>query len=181
MALQRRHLLALSALSPLATLPALAQDKYPSRPLRIIVPLPVSGAADVSVRLLADAMQPACGTLDCHGQVGRNMRLYGGRGLRLDPAANPADGETTIAEYNATYLSVVGLEPEALAAVLADGGRRPERLTLIRKGRGTEKHKGGQQMIAGDPLDACITSWLRGAIDQAACKLVSDATRPGGP
>jgi hypothetical protein len=33
---------------------------------------------------VADAMQPSCGTLDCHGQPGRNLRLYGGRGLRLD-------------------------------------------------------------------------------------------------
>ena len=33
---------------------------------------------------VADAMQLHCGTLDCHGQVGRNMRLYGLYGLRLE-------------------------------------------------------------------------------------------------
>lgn len=142
---------------------------------------PLPGADPAGFHLVADAMQPACGTLDCHGQVGRNMRLYGGRGLRLDPAHNPADGDTTDAEYNASFASVVGLEPEVMWMVLKEGGRRPERLAMIRKGRGVEKHKGGQQMIAGDPLDLCITSWLRGAVDEASCKLVSTATPPGGP
>src|SRR6267154_195476 len=41
---------------------------------------------------LADAMQPHCGTLDCHGQAGRNLRLFGGRGLRLLPGANRLAG-----------------------------------------------------------------------------------------
>src|SRR5206468_7723502 len=32
-------------------------------------------------------LERKCATLDCHGQVGRPLRLYSGRGLRL-----PADG-----------------------------------------------------------------------------------------
>ena len=31
------------------------------------------------------AMGPSCGSLDCHGQPGRNLRIYYSRGLRLSP------------------------------------------------------------------------------------------------
>jgi len=47
-----------------------------------------------------DVLQATCGTLDCHGQLGRALRLYGGRGLRLAPTDNPADDPTTPAEYD---------------------------------------------------------------------------------
>ena len=129
-----------------------------------------------------DALQPSCGTLDCHGQVGRNLRLYGGQGLRLAPSANPSVDPTTEAEYQASFDSVVALEPDALNHVIAEGGADPERLSLVRKARGTERHAGGIQMQVDDPLDRCITSWLASATDSASCKKVSSAMRPGaGP
>lgn len=127
---------------------------------------------------VANALQPSCGTLDCHGQAGRNLRLYGGRGLRLAPGDDAADGATTAAEYDANYRSVVGLEPEALDEVVRQGGADPERLSLIRKPRNRERHKGGLQMLVGDPLDRCLTSWLAGATDLDSCKQVSQAERP---
>src|SRR3954451_11599209 len=55
------------------------------------------------------AMQLHCGTLDCHGQVNRDLRLYGTHGLRLDPKDSPTEGVTTRAEYDATYGSLIGL------------------------------------------------------------------------
>jgi hypothetical protein len=119
---------------------------------------------------VADAMQPHCGTLDCHGQSGRNLRLFGGRGLRLAPNTNPFDGDTTPVEYDATFWSVVGLEPEALTAVLTDNGADPERLSLIRKARGHERHKGGTLMNAGDNLDQCLNSWLTTKVLEAPCR-----------
>lgn len=129
---------------------------------------------------VADALQPSCATLDCHGQRNRNLRLYGGRGLRLYPENNSADDPTTDEEYQASYLSLTGLEPEALDEVVHSGGLDPERLSLLRKGRGTERHKGGRQMLPGDPLDRCIVSWLAGRIDTAACARVAGAERPYG-
>jgi hypothetical protein len=113
---------------------------------------------------VADAMQPSCGTLDCHGQPDRNLRLYGGRGLRLDPAKSSKDGETAPAEYDANYWSVVAIEPEILSTVTAEAGRDPERWILIRKGRGTTRHKGGALMQPDDDLDACIVEWIKGNI-----------------
>jgi hypothetical protein len=126
---------------------------------------------------VANAMQMHCGTLDCHGQVSRDLRLYGLHGLRLDPKDNPLAHVTTRAEYDASYWSLVGLEPEALSFVVASG-LRPERLTMVRKARGIEKHKGGQLMFEGDPLDRCIVTWITGDLDDAACSTVLHAERP---
>ena len=128
---------------------------------------------------VADALQPSCGTMDCHGQGGRNLRLFGERGLRLAPGDNPGEGETTAAEYEANYWSVVALEPEVMSSVLAAGAATPELLILLRKGRGTTRHKGGAQMPANGQLDQCVVGWLRGTIPAEACRTA--AKRMAGP
>jgi hypothetical protein len=107
------------------------------------------------------------------------MRLFGSRGLRLAADANPLDGNTTSAEYDATFWSVTGLEPETLTAVVQDKGADPERLSLIRKARGHERHKGGTLMSSGDPLDQCLVSWLAGAVVQGPCKVAAKYAAPG--
>ncbi len=110
-----------------------------------------------------------CGSLDCHGSPFRNLRMFGHDGLRFAPGDVPGGAPTTDAEVDQTYASIVGLEPEAMAAVVADRGANPERLTLVRKARGIEPHGGGIIMLAGDARDTCILSWLAGSADQAAC------------
>lgn len=130
---------------------------------------------------VADGLQPSCGTLDCHGQAGRNLRLFGERGLRLAADENPGEGATTPAEYEANYWSLVALEPEALSSVLAAAGANPERLILIRKGRGTTRHKGGAQAPENGPLDQCVVGWLRGAIPTEACRTAAKRTVPALP
>jgi hypothetical protein len=115
-----------------------------------------------------------CGTLDCHGQSGRNFRVWGCDGMRLDSeqastcTPDPAGGgATTLEEYLATYRSLVGLEPQEISVVFAgcqgqtsaDGGAayppsascHPEYLTFVRKARGTEAHKGGQLICIEPP------------------------------
>jgi hypothetical protein len=120
---------------------------------------------------VADVLEHRCGSLDCHGTVYRNLRLYGREGLRLSPFDRPTSkpGATTVAEYDEDFLSVVALEPEAMSAVVREGGAAPERLTLVRKARGAEHHKGGVSMSSGDDADRCVTSWLSGRTDLAAC------------
>jgi hypothetical protein len=115
-----------------------------------------------------------CGMLDCHGSEVRNFRVYGCEGLRLDPNASPrcrknGGTDTTNAELDATFRSFVGLEPAVMSAVVQGKGQHPELLTLVRKARGTESHKGGALIQPGDSQDRCITSWLAGATDVAAC------------
>ena len=118
---------------------------------------------------VAAFLEHGCGTLDCHGQIGRNLRLYGFDGLRLSSADVPGGQPTTSDETEADFHSVIGLEPELMAAVVADGGAHPERLTLVRKGRGTEHHKGGALIKVGDAQDRCLLSWLANAVDPTAC------------
>jgi hypothetical protein len=118
-----------------------------------------------------------CATLDCHGQAGRNLRIYGYGGLRLAATETPQGDPTTDAEYLASYDSLVGLEPEVLSKVVtlqAD----PNSLSMIRKARGIEHHKGGQQMQTGDALDRCIVLWLQNMADAKPCIEVAQAPHP---
>lgn len=100
---------------------------------------------------VADLLVHRCGSLDCHGTTARNLRLFGSIGLRLSPTDRPVSkGQTTVAEYDEDYASVIGLEPELTSAVVTAGGTNPERLTFLRKARGTEHHKGNTLWQAGD-------------------------------
>jgi hypothetical protein len=122
-----------------------------------------------SFPLVSGALERRCATLDCHGDRARSLRFFTGSGLRLDPADVPGSGSTTEAEYDASYQSVVGLEPELMSAVVAERGSGPERLTLVRKARGLEDHKGGAVLKAGEPADRCVLSWLASATDETSC------------
>ncbi|MCC6904141.1 MAG: hypothetical protein IT377_34555 [Polyangiaceae bacterium] len=126
----------------------------------------------------ADMLHSHCGSLDCHGQRGRNLRVYGINGLRIGGVSGT--GPTTPDEYEATYRSVVVLEPEKLSRVVAEGGRGPERLTLVRKARGAEEHKGGTMAPLGSEADRCLTSWIAGALDGPACAAAAEMWPPDG-
>lgn len=115
-----------------------------------------------------------CGTLDCHGQPGRPLRIYGQMGLRLfDPQARLIPGRdiaTTEEEFRASFESVIGLEPEATRRVVA-GNQTPETLLLLRKPSGElptanadsgegERHKGGLVTASNGPGYRCVLQWL---------------------
>jgi hypothetical protein len=112
-----------------------------------------------------------CGTLDCHGAPGRNFRIWGCDGMRLDAGTGVSCVKTmggtltTLDEYEATYRSMVGLEPQLMTAVY-DGcyqpsvspaaypppsACHPELLTMMEKARGLEAHKGGQLICINPP------------------------------
>ncbi len=112
-----------------------------------------------------------CGSLDCHGEVGRNMRIYGEYGLRLDEDAGmSAFGLTTNDELAQDWLTIVSLEPEIMNAVVAAKGANPFDLTFIRKPTAVEHHKGGQLIVnESDPQFLCLTSWLASEVDTTAC------------
>jgi tripartite-type tricarboxylate transporter receptor subunit TctC len=44
-----------------ASAPVTAQEKFPSRPIEIIVPTPPGGSVDIIVRLLTEAVEPMLG------------------------------------------------------------------------------------------------------------------------
>jgi len=131
---------------------------------------------------VANTLDAHCGTLDCHGASGRNFRMYGYSGRRLDPKDVSGGLATTPREVGADYCSLTSLEPEILAAVVAEGGARPERLTFIRKARGAESHTGGTVFPAGSDGDKCLTLWLAGKGESASCdNSLSDFDRPPAP
>jgi hypothetical protein len=127
---------------------------------------------DIYVNQIHPWMNRQCGTLDCHGQVGRPFRVYGARGLRLyDRQARLAPGgaDTVPEEFRASYESLIGLEPEATRRVVA-GDQEAQTLLIIRKPAGSapgqtdskagERHKGGTVgTTEGGPL-ACLIAWL---------------------
>jgi hypothetical protein len=135
----------------------------------------VPNASEEAFGPVSDFLDHRCGTLDCHGQSGRNLRVWGCEGLRLMSTdasiCSRKDGgrPTTTDEHRATYRSLVGLEPTVMSEVVANRGRDPELLTFIRKARGTESHKGGVLFTAGDDQDVCVTSWLSGQTNLTAC------------
>lgn len=129
-----------------------------------------------------DYLNRRCGTLDCHGQFGRAYRLYGRNGLRLvnpDLAGAPtpdggAEGgapagedlvtgeqQTTDAEILANFQSLIAIEPEEMSRVVAAQGQGAEdKLVILRKPMRTERHKGGENIRAGDSAYRCLTGWL---------------------
>lgn len=123
---------------------------------------------------VSGALAKSCGSLDCHGRAGQNLRLFGELGLRLDPTDIPGGDETTPLEHDANHRSVVTLEPEVLSSVWLEGGRGAARLTLVRKARGSEAHKGGAVFAEGDDGDRCLLSWLSGEIEVEACAAAAE-------
>ena len=113
-----------------------------------------------------------CGTLDCHGSIGRPLRIFSQFGLRLvDDAGNVSGGApTTTAEVFADYTAAISVQPELTSKVFA-GIDDPHVLLLLRKPLARERHKGGQVFQSGDDGDNCLSSWLSAqGIDYTACK-----------
>ena len=131
---------------------------------------------------VAQLLDRRCGTLDCHGSRARNMRLFGSEGLRLAAGDRPLLPVcTTSAEVDEDYASVVGLEPEIMTQVVLAHGADPSRLTMVRKARGTESHKGYTVWAAASDEDTCLTSWLAGALQTDACARALSSSKCPSP
>jgi hypothetical protein len=122
-------------------------------------------------------MEHRCAGLDCHGQPGRPLRLYSNWGMRLvatKDGSRSAAG-TTPDEQLENYRSVVGLEPENMAACFASQGAQFETFQLLKKpldisGQGI-RHKGGPVLRASesDPGWQCLYGWVSGKVDPKDC------------
>jgi len=129
--------------------------------------------------IVSQVLERRCGTLDCHGDGARNFRVYGRTGLRRPETAETYAGDfaqyktggtepTSPAEQAENRLSACGVEPELMAAVV-DGGEEPGVLTLVRKPRLVEAHKGGLVFAEDSQGDKCLVSWIQGSVDALAC------------
>lgn len=147
---------------------------------QVTVKGPSFGAQGSSFRPISAVLERRCGTLDCHGSTYRPLKIYGQIGLRRPEAKGSTNVKsfkdyysggaepTTEAELFDNYLSLSGLEPELLGPVVA-GKAPPDTLTLVRKPRLREKHKGGLIWNQSDPGDLCLINWLTGIDDTAPC------------
>lgn len=133
-------------------------------------------------RVVSQVLERRCGTIDCHGDGARPFRIYGRTGLRrpeTPESYGPGGGAfseyvtggtepTSDAEVADNRLSACGVEPEVMAAVVA-GDEELDALTLVRKPRLTEAHKGGLVWAEGSQGDKCLTSWIQGTVDSLSC------------
>jgi hypothetical protein len=117
---------------------------------------------DVFIKSVSPYLERRCGTLDCHGEVTRPMRLYGQYGLRHPTENNISGGSSTTAiEKEDNFASVCNQDPAPMQQVTEDRGVSAEKLLLVNKARGLEKHKGGKIVNEQDAGDRCILGWLR--------------------
>ena len=160
---------------------ACASAPDPARYTVVLAPDPAPFQAGVST-----FFERRCGTLDCHGQVGRPLRIYGARGLRLtnDAGRRPTTGDTSIEEIAANYRSIVALQPEEMSRAVAATGQAfaLQKLLLVMKPLGLTgggfEHKGGSVIAPNDDGYNCIAFWIANRTDpslQAACKAAANA------
>lgn len=138
-------------------------------------------------RPVSAVLEQRCGTLDCHGDGSRPFKLYGRIGLRapnpapeVDAAGYFAGGTepTTDAEVALNHRSLCGLEPEIMNEVTS-GEREPDELTIVRKPRLQERHKGGKIWDEGKPGDRCLERWLANDYDPGGFDPVNCNTELG--
>jgi hypothetical protein len=143
--------------------------------------------ADLDLPTYTSAVHPVlerrCGSIDCHGQLPRGLRVYGELGMRLPNTRGlaPGLGATTPEEARATYESILGLEPEKTNALAARSPRSLDDaydLTFLSKPLELERHRPGRSLAKGQPAEQCITSWLIGKVDRALCEAAVNAPAP---
>lgn len=173
MVARRRGLLAGLGLG-LAAMPVRAQPSWPSRPIRIIVPFGLGGAADVAARFVAEPLSAALGV-----PVVIENRPGAGGTIGTDLAAKaPPDGTTLVAlgntaaanetlQPNRGYVlmrdltavapvnianNVLAVHPSvparSLAEFLALLRREPDRWNYAHSGPGTPYHLAGEMLKA---------------------------------
>ncbi len=141
-----------------------------TRVTTVLTPDYASFAGDATNAGVHTFLENRCGTLDCHGQVGRAFRLFSRYGLRPGDSGLVTGGQPdTIEEIYSNYVSAVGLQPEELSRVVA-GDDPPTDLLLVTKPTAMETHKGGAVISVGDDAYTCLTSWLsERTANAAAC------------
>src|ERR1700752_2260316 len=169
--LDRRTLLLCGAAFAAAPGPRLAQD-YPSRPIRIVVPLAAGGMADILARTIAAKITETTG----HSVVVEN-RTGGAGVIGADAVAkSPADGYTLLMGLHATQAILVHLQKlpydpakdfapvihvatvpnvllvhnsvpaNSLAELIAYAKANPDKLTFASQGNGSTGHMIGEEI-----------------------------------
>jgi len=117
--MRRRDLLALGvaalAARSLTLPPALAQSKYPDRPIRLVVPFPPGGGYDAVGRPWAEKMKSVLGTVFVENQGGGGSSLGAAAVARARP-----DGYTILLGGSSTHITEAILKSRPLYDPLKD-------------------------------------------------------------
>ena len=98
-----------------STVPAIAAETFPSRPVKIVVPFPPGGATDVAARMLAERMAPLLGQ-----PVLIDNRPGGQTVIGAEHVARAAPDGHTILMASGTTLTLNPLLPERLPYKVED-------------------------------------------------------------
>jgi len=115
-------LAAIIALGLAAAAPACAQDRYPARPIKLVVPFPAGGPIDVMARLIGQKLSSTLGPVIIENRPGGGSTV----GLKTVATAEP-DGYTLLFGGTMT-LSVI---PAVTASAEADLIRRMSPIALV--------------------------------------------------
>lgn len=129
----RRHVLTTGlGLAGLAALPALAQDKYPSRPITLVVPFPPGGSVDIMARQYSEPLSRALGV----PVIVENRAGAGGSVGAQYVARSKADGYTLVVSSQSSHLAnpltqpKIGYDPVKDFENIAILGRQPNALVV---------------------------------------------------
>lgn len=130
-------------------------------------PLPADDV-DVYIATVHPIMEARCGTIDCHGDPRRPLRLYSETGLRMGA---DRDLPLTAEEYAANALALVSIDPTP--------ARLEQHLVLSKPVRGGVDHQGGVLWDSvAEPQYVCVRGWLGGTASDpvvvSACALAAD-------
>src|SRR5262247_1265583 len=128
--MNRREMVALglSSLSTTALSPALAQSRYPERPIRLMVPFSAGGVVDAVARQWAERVKPHLGTIVIENQGGGGGTIATGEVARAEPDGYTALlANTSVMVLNPAimpkvpYDPVKDFAPVAILAISASG------------------------------------------------------------
>lgn len=176
----RRNVIAAALLGALAALPATAQDTYPSRPIRFVVPFAAGGPSDIVARIMAPHMQQTLGQpvvvdnrpgaggvtgVDVVAKAPPDGYMFGigsagalaispnlGRGTPYDPVRDLAP--ITLGVLVPEPVVVPAVSPyRTLQDLITDARARPGALNFGTTGNGSMPHLAAEQLRAAAGLD----------------------------
>ncbi|MBR0659074.1 Bug family tripartite tricarboxylate transporter substrate binding protein [Neoroseomonas oryzicola] len=176
----RRNVIAAALLGALAALPAAAQDNYPSRPIRFVVPFAAGGPSDIVARIMAPHMQQTLGQpvvvdnrpgaggvtgVDVVAKAAPDGYMFGigsagalaispnlGRGTPYDPVRDLAP--ITLGVLVPEPVVVPAVSPyRTLQDLITDARARPGALNFGTTGNGSMPHLAAEQLRAAAGLD----------------------------
>lgn len=167
-------------LGGLVALPAVAQDPFPTRPIRFVVPFAAGGPSDIVARIMAPHMQQSLGQpvvvdnragaggvtgVDIVAKASPDGYVFGigsagalaispnlGRGTPYDPLRDLA--AITLGVLVPEPVVVPAISPyRTLADLIADARARPGALNFGSTGNGSMPHLAAEQLRAAASLD----------------------------